>query len=490
MRHHERACWSQTCQKISAVHRRHRHYYISVIHMVVLNIHASSRAVQDLVCCSSGSTFLQVNFCGKLSTDSAPQVRAAFIDMIGTWLQKLDERLDHLGRLLPYLLTALSDSSTLVQKQALEQIDAIGALHEQDNAKDIKDVMTYLPSEAHSIGWMSTANVWALHAERKLPVPDVFVQRPRVGARRVVAANFGHISHALAMELVTWQEEHRARAAHLLATYLVYIEDWAQQYFHELVPALCRALVAEPDASKALDVQGAAARCCKLMGLFAPCSAFLDIALPRVRDEAAELPLQLGAVRAGTAAIQGARAAQLLDAEVGSVLNVLASTALLDNQEYGSKTAVAEAVEACVGAASAEWLQGNQVQVMAAALRVSNWEDAGSEAQAALHQRMCVCLQSALGRLQAHATKGCAEEQSLQLAVPLFEHSECVGEAALENAGVAKNAEARIDVVQQSHPDVAAWLAQHRYELEVLWGAASMSADDLWSALQRFGCHH
>lgn len=65
----------------------------------------------------------KVNFCGKLATDSAPAVRLAFLDMLGDWLLHLDERLDHHGRLLPYLVSALADTLPQVSISTIFQSD-------------------------------------------------------------------------------------------------------------------------------------------------------------------------------------------------------------------------------------------------------------------------------------------------------------------------------------------------------------------------------
>jgi hypothetical protein len=327
-----------------------------------------------------------VNFCGKLSMDVSSAVRAEFVDTVGTWLCKLDERLDHQGRLLPYLLTALSDSHPAVASRAFDQIERIGALYELDNAGELKDVLYYLPTEAHNIGWLTTTDVWQRceatgGASRKLPIPPPFVARPRVGSRRVVAANFGHIAHAVASELSSWHAEHRHRGAQLLASYLVFIEDWVGQYLYELVPALCRALVVEDqvrEGERALVVE--VARCCSLMGLFLPCEAFLEVALPRVEDESAEVMLRAAALAAVAANLSGGGAKGFLDTCLPRLLAALDSAGVIDVQACCCKFAVGDVLEACVAGASPQWLQAHQMEVLSVLLRVEAWPDAASAA--------------------------------------------------------------------------------------------------------------
>jgi hypothetical protein len=381
--------------------------------------------------------------------------------MIGAWLQRLDERLDHLGRLLPYLLTALSDEHPSVQRRALEQLDGIGALYEKDNAKDLKDVLCYLPAEAHNIVWRGTGDVWQLReAGHQLPVPSVFAARPRIGARRVVAASFGHISHALALELTTWQEEHRARATRLLATYLVFIEDGAQQFFHELVPGLCRAMVADAGDSKHLDVTGGAGRCCELMGLFAPCTAFLDVALPRVEDTSSELPLQLGALRAVAANLRGGSARTALDESAARVLAVLDATTLMDNHDASCKQGVVELLRACVAGASSSWLQDNAVQVLCILMRTATWPDTRS---AACHLELQASVRQVLRQAQSDVANGAQAASSTG------------SNPGSVNVGVS---------CSSLGEQVRLWIAGRRVELEQRWSELGLDAAELEAVLQ------
>lgn len=61
----------------------------------------------------------QVNYFGKLATDSVPAVRAAFLAMVGALMTQLDERNEHEGRLLPFVLSALSDEAASIQEAAM-----------------------------------------------------------------------------------------------------------------------------------------------------------------------------------------------------------------------------------------------------------------------------------------------------------------------------------------------------------------------------------
>lgn len=58
--------------------------------------------------------------------------------MVGDWMLKLRERIDHHSRLMPYALSALSDPSAAVQQAALKILDELGAQWEEEHNDDLK----------------------------------------------------------------------------------------------------------------------------------------------------------------------------------------------------------------------------------------------------------------------------------------------------------------------------------------------------------------
>jgi hypothetical protein len=63
------------------------------------------------------------------------QVRLEFLRVLGDWMLRLRERLDHEQRLLPYVLSALSDESPGVRVGAARQVLRLRCtLHPRDRA--------------------------------------------------------------------------------------------------------------------------------------------------------------------------------------------------------------------------------------------------------------------------------------------------------------------------------------------------------------------
>ena len=344
---------------------------------------------------------MQVNFCGKLSTDAAPAVRLEFVEALGDWLMHLDERIDHQGRLLPYLVSALTDSHEPVRQRALQHIDSIGALYEKDNEKDLKDIVCYLPSEAHNIGWTPIADVWkgfesvphatgacigggdGISSKKQgscsALFPEVFCERPRLGARRVVAANFPQIVRGIIGELRGWQSHTSCYAMKLLQAYAVYVEDWMQQHLHELLPALLQAVgkaCMEHD-DEAVDL---AAGCCRLIGVFVTGKVLWATLEPVLSDTLLETPLRLGAAILLQAYAEGVRYRGNNDECLGWALEVLVKRGVADTQAKGFKQALVRMMNACVFGASEDGLKEKCGEIVNAMLRLQAWpamQDAG-----------------------------------------------------------------------------------------------------------------
>jgi hypothetical protein len=154
-----------------------------------------------------------------------------------------------------------------LQEAAWQLLDALGLQYEREHEKDLAEPLRYLPPEAHGLGWQtgqadalrrlytpeptttapattsSTAagkgsSSSAAAAAFRLPQP--FVARARLGTRLLVQCNFSRLAPALAGELSSWQAEPRRRAAQLLRSCLVLIEEACGGHLATLLPAMCK----------------------------------------------------------------------------------------------------------------------------------------------------------------------------------------------------------------------------------------------------------
>lgn len=95
--------------------------------------------------------------------------------MIGDWMLNLVERVDHESRLIPFVISALSDESPDISAKAVEILSDLGKQYEREHSEDLKDAIYYLPHEAHSLGWgeqNSIEKIWqGPQADEKHGVP-------------------------------------------------------------------------------------------------------------------------------------------------------------------------------------------------------------------------------------------------------------------------------------------------------------------------------
>ncbi|GLI68794.1 hypothetical protein VaNZ11_013291 [Volvox africanus] len=293
---------------------------------------------------------LKVNFCGKLAADPHPAVRREFLGVLADWMTQLRERMDHESRLLPFVLSALNDEAPEIQADAVGLLERLGAQYEQDHEKDIKDTLSYLPEEAHGIGWQApgaagyvygaiTAGEETVNGGRAVFVlPGPLRSRPRLGTRRLVQTNFGRIAGVLSEEVTSWLLEARRRAAALLRTELVLVEEWSEQHLHLVMPALCKA-ISDP------EVRPLIRDCCAIIGAFTDPELALQLLQPRVTDEVADLTQRAAALEVLACVIRGAGPRRAMDAHLSALLDLLSLESLLSSEDTRIRRALLEIME-------------------------------------------------------------------------------------------------------------------------------------------------
>lgn len=298
---------------------------------------------------------LKVNFAGKLATDPNPQVRLEWLRTVGDWMTRLRERMDHEARLLPFVLSALNDEAPEIQAEAVDLLERLGVQYEKDHEKDLKDMLAYLPVEAHGIGWQADSGAVShaygalaagqdatVHGGRAvLVLPGPLRARPRLGARRLVQTGFGRVVTAMCDELVGWLEEPRRRTAALLRTQLLLVEEMAGQHLHSLLPALCKA-VTDP------EVCGAVRDCAAILGCFVDPPLALALVGPRVADGGADLGQRAAALTILAGIVRGAGPRRVLDAHLGEVLDLLESVGVAKSEDTRVRRAVLEVLQALI----------------------------------------------------------------------------------------------------------------------------------------------
>ena len=152
-----------------------------------------------------------------------------------------------------------------------------GAVREE-HEKELKTTMAYMPEYycgGPGGGAGGGEEGTAADSEDAFVLPRPFAARPRLGARILAKNNFAATVNPTIAEMGGWQEEHRARAATLLRTNIVLLEENATQHTQALCLAFVNAMresLRSSSSSSSSDSRATCdervAECCRLLGRF------------------------------------------------------------------------------------------------------------------------------------------------------------------------------------------------------------------------------
>ncbi|KAG6454786.1 dynein assembly factor 5, axonemal [Manduca sexta] len=212
----------------------HQHYRVRV---------AAIRAIGAIVLAGSAKCFeLSITpMAGKLF-DENTQVRLQVTLEVGNWMLNYKDRYSFWHRMLPLLLTSLSDAIADVRQTATKLWTDIGLQYMEENEEDLKkktDFLKDIPSH----------------------YPDV--NRPNLGCRVLVQSNIGKIVPAIGKEMDGWQADARLRVSQLLCWLILCAEEGCTQHANTIVRTMLRG-AADEDCRVVLEIKRAA----ELFGYF------------------------------------------------------------------------------------------------------------------------------------------------------------------------------------------------------------------------------
>uniref|UniRef100_A0A8C4GNC1 Dynein axonemal assembly factor 5 n=1 Tax=Dicentrarchus labrax TaxID=13489 RepID=A0A8C4GNC1_DICLA len=187
--------------------------------------------------------------------DDSPQVRKTVTAVVGDWLLHMRDRYSYFHKLIPLLLSSLSDEIPEIRLLAADLWKQVGAQWEKENEEDIKDKMDFLLTSP--------------------PFYPPGVERPGLGCRELVVRNLGRLVPAIAHDVTDWLVPTRVRTSQLLSVLLLHSEDHSIQHLQPLLATLYRACTdAERDVVSNVTA--------KLLGTFVPPTVFLKLLLDHV----------------------------------------------------------------------------------------------------------------------------------------------------------------------------------------------------------------
>ncbi|CAJ1075034.1 dynein assembly factor 5%2C axonemal [Xyrichtys novacula] len=189
--------------------------------------------------------------------DDSPQVRKAVTVVVGDWLLHLRDRYSFFHKLIPLLLTNITDEIPEIRLLAADLWKQVGAQWEKENEEDLKDKMDFLLTPP--------------------PFYPSGVERPGLGCRELVVRNLGKLVPAIAHDVTDWLVPTRVRTSELLTVLLLHAEDHSTQHLQPLLATLYQACT---DSER--DVVTSCLASAKLLGTFVPPDIFLKLLLDHV----------------------------------------------------------------------------------------------------------------------------------------------------------------------------------------------------------------
>ncbi|XP_068192211.1 dynein axonemal assembly factor 5-like isoform X2 [Antennarius striatus] len=237
--------------------------------------------------------------------DDSPQVRKAVTAVAGDWLLHLRDRYSYFPKLIPLLLSSLSDESPEISLLAASLWKQVGAQWEKENEENIKDKMDF-----------------------PLTPPPFYppgVERPGLGCRELVVRNLCMLVPAITNDMSDWLLPTKVKSCQLLRVLLLHSEDHSTYQLQPILAVLYRAC-ADTDRDVVSNCLAAA----KLLGTFVPPDVFLKLLLDHVKSPYS--PSQPWTPLMVLAAVLGGCPRTLLQPHLEEIANTLAEPEVC--QEY------------------------------------------------------------------------------------------------------------------------------------------------------------
>ncbi|XP_070579266.1 dynein axonemal assembly factor 5-like [Ptychodera flava] len=153
--------------------------------------------------------------------DQNPAVRLAVTEVVGKWLLDFVDRYSYHHKLVPLLLSSMSDEIPDIRSKAGQLWKEVGAKYAEENENDLKDQMDF--------------------ASPDTPLPSGETERPNLGCRTIIYRNLIKILPGLLNDLADWTAPNRIMASKLLYTILLNAEDHVTQHMQALLTGMYKA---------------------------------------------------------------------------------------------------------------------------------------------------------------------------------------------------------------------------------------------------------
>jgi len=157
----------------------------------------------------------------KIIYDGSPTVRKEFVKMLTYCLRNIESVEQFHSDLLPLLLAGLGDDNPDVQKLALSNVEAYGA--------------EWYATQGEGAAGADEASMFDFST---IDLPAPFEERPGVGARKMLQKVLRLMLPPILEKTADWTAQTRSKAAALLRTVLVFVEDAVAVHLEATLTAL------------------------------------------------------------------------------------------------------------------------------------------------------------------------------------------------------------------------------------------------------------
>ncbi|KAI4878326.1 hypothetical protein NFI96_024324, partial [Prochilodus magdalenae] len=254
--------------------------------------------------------------------DDSPQVRKAVTLVIGGWLLHLQDRYSYFHKLIPLLLSSLSDDIPEIRDVAVELWRQVGAQWEKENEDDLKDKLDFLlspppryppgglvsfhlyPYRTICRNWVCVSVSVSVCAGPRLDLRTAGqhaaslmrefgssssdasnflmateMERPALGCRELVVRNLSKLMPAVARDASDWLAQTRVKTLQLLRVLLLHAEEHCTQHLQPLLTTLYRACT-DPEPAARMQCLDSA----ELLGVFVIPEVYLRLLLADVEN--------------------------------------------------------------------------------------------------------------------------------------------------------------------------------------------------------------
>ncbi|XP_067946084.1 dynein axonemal assembly factor 5-like isoform X2 [Watersipora subatra] len=226
-------------QSISHQHSKVRVAVVNAIGQVLL--YGNNKNVDDVI-----SHLAQRLF------DHSPAVREAVTKLAGMWLLELPDRYSYWHKVMPLLLTSLTDELPSIQEEAASLWHDVGIRYLRENENDLKEKEDF-----------------------EAPQPEHYppgVERPNLGCRELMYRNQSKLLPGLSRDILDWVVETRKKSSALLYTIIINSEANITQHVAMLMECIYRAAIDEETY-----VVNYVEKSCEMLGYFVKPEVWLPI---------------------------------------------------------------------------------------------------------------------------------------------------------------------------------------------------------------------